>query len=81
VVGAMFATHAAVALADAQKLDDLKQALANRDVIGQAKGILMERFKLDADQAFSLLTRISQDRNVKVHTLATEIAHTGTLGP
>ncbi len=54
-------------------------ALANADVIGQAKGILMERFKVDADQAFALLTRVSQDRNVKLHVLATELTRTGSL--
>jgi len=79
IVGAMIATHAAIALADSQKLEDLRHALVNRDLIGQAKGILMERFKIDADQAFALLTRVSQDRNVKLHRLAEELATTGTL--
>lgn len=78
-VGAMVATHAAVALAGAQKFDHLRTALTNRDVIGQAKGILMERFKVDADQAFALLTRVSQDRNVKLHVLASELTSTGRL--
>lgn len=78
-IGAMVAAHAAVALAGAQKFDHLRMALVNRDVIGQAKGILMERFKVDADQAFALLTRVSQDRNVKLHVLATELTRTGSL--
>ncbi|MEZ0166128.1 GAF and ANTAR domain-containing protein [Kineococcus sp. LSe6-4] len=78
-VGAMVAAHAAVALAGAQKFDHLRTALANRDVIGQAKGILMERFKVDADRAFDLLTRASQDRNVKLHRLAVELTRTGSL--
>ncbi|MEZ0491086.1 GAF and ANTAR domain-containing protein [Kineococcus sp. TBRC 1896] len=78
-VGAMVATHAAVALAGAQRFDHLRTALLNRDVIGQAKGILMERFKVDADQAFALLTRVSQDRNVKLHVLAAELTRTGSL--
>ncbi|WP_432544204.1 GAF and ANTAR domain-containing protein [Kineococcus sp. SYSU DK002] len=78
-VGSMIAAHAAVALADAQQFDDLRTALSNRDVIGQAKGMLMERFKVDADQAFAVLTRISQDRNVKLHHLAERLARTGSF--
>ncbi|WP_432511431.1 GAF and ANTAR domain-containing protein [Kineococcus sp. SYSU DK001] len=78
-VGSMIAAHAAVALADAQQFDDLRTALGNRDLIGQAKGILMERFKVDADQAFAVLTRISQDRNVKLHHLAERLARTGSF--
>ncbi|WP_432560915.1 GAF and ANTAR domain-containing protein [Kineococcus sp. SYSU DK003] len=79
LVGAAVAAHAAVALADTQQFSDLTTALTTRDVIGQAKGILMERFKIDADQAFALLTRISQNRNVKLHDLAEELVRTGTL--
>ena len=47
-------------------------ALQSRDVIGQAKGILMERRGLDAGQAFDVLRSASQDLNVKL----TEIAAT-----
>ena len=42
-IGLLFASHAAVAYADAKKIDGLAQAIASRDLIGQAKGILMER--------------------------------------
>lgn len=79
VVGSMVAAHAAVALAGAQEFHDLTTALANRDVIGQAKGILMERFKIGADQAFALLARVSQDRNVKLHHVAEELTRSGSL--
>ena len=58
-VGQLFATHAAVALADAQKIEQLERAVDSRDVIGQAKGILMERYKITADQAFRLLVSAS----------------------
>jgi GAF domain-containing protein len=78
-VGLLFASHAAIALADAQDLHDLRSALANRDVIGQAKGILMERFKITADEAFLLLAKASQDTNRKLHVIAADLAHTGTL--
>ena len=51
-VGLVFAAHAAVALSGAQNEDHLRRAVTSRDLIGQAKGILMERYKLTADQAF-----------------------------
>jgi len=72
--GRVFATHAAVALAAAQHEQQLHAALANRDIIGQAKGIVMERFHLDADRAFTLIARLSQEENIKLHEIATKIA-------
>ena len=48
-------------------------------VIGQAKGIIMERYKINPDAAFSTLTRISQDRNIKLHEVARQIVETGEL--
>jgi GAF domain-containing protein len=78
-LGLLFASHAAIALADAQELEGVRAALVNRDVIGQAKGILMERFKITAEEAFLLLTRVSQQTNRKVYDVATHLTHTGTL--
>lgn len=78
-LGAVFAAHAASALAAAQELDQIKQALASRDVIGQAKGMLMERYQLGPQQAFALLARLSQDENVKLHDLAQRLVTTRTL--
>ena len=78
-VGRLFASHAAVAFAGADKVHHLNVALARRDLIGQAKGILMERFKITADQAFSILVRVSQDSNRKLFDLAEELAQTGHL--
>jgi transcriptional regulator with GAF, ATPase, and Fis domain len=69
-VGMLFATHAAVAMSNAQTREQLNQALSARDVIGQAKGILMERYKMSADQAFSVLARLSQDTNKRLVDLA-----------
>ena len=66
----LFAAHAAVTLFGAQRVDDLERALASRDEIGQAKGILMERFSLDPTDAFALLSRSSQDTNVKLRDVA-----------
>jgi AmiR/NasT family two-component response regulator len=53
--------------------------LVNRDVIGQAKGILMERFKITAEQAFDVLAKVSQDTNRKVYAVAEDLTRTGTL--
>ena len=78
-IGLPFAAHAAVALAQSQERADLLAAVDGRDVIGQAKGILMERHKLTADQAFQLLASASQQRNVKLRVLAQELIFSGQL--
>ncbi|MFF0146681.1 GAF domain-containing protein [Amycolatopsis sulphurea] len=77
----LLASHAALAVAetDAVTRDELHQAqlrtaLDSRDVIGQAKGILMARRGLDADAAFELLRRASQQLNVKLVQLAGTLA-------
>jgi len=75
IVGSVFAAHAAVALSAAIKQQQLEEALQSRDVIGQAKGILMAREEVTADQAFDMLRRGSQRLNVKLRTLAQQIAH------
>ena len=75
-VGLLFASHAAVAFADAQHLDQLNQAVATRDLIGQAKGILMERHGMTAEQAFQALTRVSQNSNKKMRAVAEELTAT-----
>ena len=73
------ATLAAVSIADSSHADQLRTALDNRDVIGQAKGILMERGKITADAAFAILTHASQRRNRKLHVLARHLVETGEL--
>ncbi|MDX3658927.1 GAF and ANTAR domain-containing protein [Streptomyces sp. ID05-26A] len=78
-VGSLFAGHAAIALAAAQERDQLAAAVHTRDLIGQAKGILMERHKLSADQAFAVLTRTSQHTNVKLRDIAEQLTRTGKL--
>ena len=52
------------------KASQLREALESRDVIGQAKGILMEREKVTADDAFNMLRRASQHLNRKLRDLA-----------
>lgn len=75
----LFATHAALALADAQRAEQLRAALANRDVLGQAKGILMERLRITSEAAFAMLSQRSQQTNVKVAVVAASLAATGEL--
>lgn len=75
----LYATHAALALADAQRTEKLRTALRNRDVIGQAKGILMERYRLTADGAFQRLSLASQAANLKLITIAEHLVDTGEL--
>ncbi|HUP72184.1 MAG TPA: ANTAR domain-containing protein [Acidimicrobiales bacterium] len=58
----------------AAEVETLKQAMATRDVIGQAKGILMATLRCPADEAFALLVRQSQHENRKVHDISAEIA-------
>ncbi len=75
--GRLLAAHAAIALASARDAHDLEVALGSRDVIGQAKGILMERHKIDADAAFGLLVKASQDSNRKLREVAELVSTTG----
>jgi GAF domain-containing protein len=72
-LGAMLATHAALALTAANTESQFSTALASRDQIGQAKGIIMERFNIDAVQAFRLLTKLSQGTNMPVRELALRV--------
>ena len=78
-VGLLFAAHAAVAMAAAQEQEQLRRGMASRDLIGMAKGILMERYKISGDQAFRVLVRFSQTENRKLHELAEELIRTGEL--
>jgi GAF domain-containing protein len=78
-VTTLLATFAALALAEAQRADQMHDALDNRDVIGQAKGILMERHSITADAAFSVLSRVSQAENMKLAKIACHLAETGKL--
>jgi GAF domain-containing protein len=78
-VGLLFAAHTAVALAGAQNDEHLHTALSHRDIIGQAKGILMERYKISAQDAFRLLVVTSQNTNIKLHEVADYLTRTGQL--
>ena len=66
----LFATQGAVAMGHQRRFDQLHTALETRTVIGQATGVIMERYGLDATHAFAFLARISQTSNVKLRELA-----------
>lgn len=74
-----FAAHAAATVAIARKVEQLELAMVTRQEIGQAVGILMERYGLSADSAFAYLRRLSQDSNVKLRDLAERLRLTGRL--
>ena len=83
-IGLLFAEQAALACAVADRLrraqslaGDLEVALQSRDVIGQAKGVIMARTGCTADAAFELLKAESQRRNVKLREIADHVALTG----
>jgi GAF domain-containing protein len=63
------------------RADNLQAALETRGVIDQAKGILMNRYKLTADQAFQILAQMSMKTNRKLHAVADDLVHTGDIPP
>ena len=79
ITGLLFASHAAVVLAGAQHESNLQAALAGLDIIGQAKGILMERYQLTEAAAFAVLVQTSQCSNRKLRDIAETLALTGIL--
>jgi GAF domain-containing protein len=78
-VGWLLASHAAVAFASARSDAQLQEAVASRQEIGEALGIVMERHKVTEQEAFDLLRRHSQERNVKLRELARALTQTGEL--
>jgi len=72
-MGLIFAAHSSVAWNAARRDEQFKRALASRDTIGQAKGMIMERYGVDAVQAFEVLRKLSQDSNVPLVQVATEL--------
>jgi GAF domain-containing protein len=85
-VGEEVAAFVAIAVANAEAaaratndVTNMRQAMISRGAIEQAKGILMERYKITAEQAFTLLTHASQRSNVKLRDVAEELTATGVL--
>jgi hypothetical protein len=66
----LFGAQAALLAYGADQASHLQKAVDSRDVIGQAKGILMERFDVDGEAAFQMLVRSSQDTNMKLTAVA-----------
>ncbi|MFI5845006.1 GAF and ANTAR domain-containing protein [Catenuloplanes sp. NPDC051500] len=77
--GQLLAAHAAVAAAATIEKTNLLVALDSREIIGQAKGILMNRYKITAEQAFDLLIAASQTTNRKLRDVAVALTETGEL--
>jgi GAF domain-containing protein len=72
----VLASQGAVVLAVLRDEDGLREALETRTLIGQAQGLLMERFEIDAHQAFAVLRRYSQDANIKLRDVADQLIET-----
>ena len=74
--GVVLAAHAAAAILASRQGEQLESALSTRDRIGQAKGIIMERFGVDDVQAFEMLRRLSQDGNTRLIDVAQRVIDT-----
>jgi transcriptional regulator with GAF, ATPase, and Fis domain len=72
-LGFVYATHAAMAWNALRRDIQFHKALASRDIIGQAKGILIERHQITAEEAFNRLRQLSQESNIPVAELASRI--------
>jgi hypothetical protein len=70
VLGDLFRHQAAMAIDYAREIQNLREAVRTRTMIGTAVGIVMERYHLTDDRAFAFLTRLSQDGNVKLREVA-----------
>jgi GAF domain-containing protein len=74
--GLALSAHAAVAVAAAMEIDHLRISRNTRTVIGQAQGILMERYDIDGNRAFDFLARVSSTSNTKLGLVARELVET-----
>ena len=72
-IALIFARHASIALDGATKEKSLVEAIDARKIIGQAQGIIMERYAVDADKAFDTLRKFSQVNNMKLRAVAEHI--------
>lgn len=78
-VAMLLATHLAVAVRSALAEEDLSVAIDSRHRIGLAQGILMEQHAMDENEAFVVLSRLSQDRNIRLIDLAEQVVATRKL--
>lgn len=75
-IGSVFAAHAAAAILAGRHGEQMLSALSSRDRIGQAKGIIMERYSVDDVRAFELLRRLSQESQGKLVDVAQRVIDT-----
>jgi GAF domain-containing protein len=75
-IATVLASHAAAAILASRQGEQLQSALTTRDRIGQAKGIIMERYGIDEIQAFEMLKRLSQDSNTRLADIAQQVIDT-----
>jgi GAF domain-containing protein len=75
----ILARHATVAVATARREETMAAAVDARKLVGQAMGILMERYDVNGDQAFAILRRYSQDTNTKLRDVAQQLIDTRKL--
>jgi transcriptional regulator with GAF, ATPase, and Fis domain len=74
-----FATHVSVVLGSMREEAQLRVAVLSKHLIGQAQGILMERYDLTSGQAFGVLRRYSQTANRKLREVAEQVVATRGL--
>jgi GAF domain-containing protein len=79
-IGTVLASHAAAAILASREGEELQSALSTRDRIGQAKGIIMERYNVDDVRAFEILRRLSQDSNTRLAEIAQRVIETRGAG-
>lgn len=75
-IGTVLAAHAAAAILASREGEELQSALTTRDRIGQAKGVIMERYGVDDVRAFEMLRRLSQDSNTRLVDIAQRVIET-----
>jgi ANTAR domain/GAF domain len=80
-IAELFAVHAAIAMGSVIKIGQLSSAMQTRKVIGQAIGILMERYGIHEDDAFHFLVRASQNENIKLRDIAAGIVDEANRRP
>jgi GAF domain-containing protein len=78
-VARILAQHASVAVAAKREIESLSTAVDARKLVGQALGILMERYSLDEERAFAVLKRYSQTSHRKLRDVAQELIGTRKL--
>jgi hypothetical protein len=73
VIGSVLAAHAASVIIASRHGEQLKSALTTRETIGQAKGVIIERFNVDAMRAFEMLRELSQTTNTRLVDIAIRV--------